>query len=117
VKRLITALTLAVFAFPAGALAVPPHFPTRGWDAPAPDERTQPGIAKRLPATGTDVAAPDQQSPVGESVLAPASTGSDFDWGDAGIGAGSAICLAAASLGSAMAFRRRRVRQTSMAAG
>jgi hypothetical protein len=135
VKRLITALTLVVFSFPAGALAAPdaPHFPERGWDArtperaavlakrlpatgtdvAAPDQQSSAGVAvvaaKRLPATGTDVAAPDQQSsPAGDSAPATASTGSDFDWGAATIGAAGAICLAAISLASATAFRRRR---------
>jgi hypothetical protein len=114
-KRLITALAVAIFASPAGALAVPPHFSDHGAeDAAAPAARTQPVIAKRLPASGTDVAAPDQQSPIGGGAPAPASSGSDFDWSDAGLGAGGAICLAAASLASATAFRRRHVRRTSL---
>lgn len=103
-KRLITTLAVATFAFPAGALAVPPHALDRHAPAGPPVETTL-AIAKRLPASGTDVAAPDQQSPV--SAPAPASSGGDFDWSDAGIGAGAAICLAAASLAGATVMRRR----------
>lgn len=105
-KRLIITLAVATFAFPAGALAVPPHALDR--HAPAgPPVETIPAIAKRLPASGTDVAAPDQQSPVSAPAPALASSGSDFDWSDAGIGAGAAICLAAASLAAATVMRRR----------
>lgn len=124
-KRLIAILALALFAFPASALAVPDDLRLKdpriagsalgiAPDAAAPDHRT-PQLAPHLPAIGTDAAAPDQQSPVGAPAPVPASSHTGFDWGDAGIGAGSAICLLA--LASAMASRRRRVRRTSMATG
>jgi hypothetical protein len=122
-KRLITALALAVFAFPASALAVPADAPRQDHRIPssslgvppglgAQEQRTTPAIARHLPATGTDVAAADQQSPVGTSAPAPAPAvgGSDFDWGDAGIGAGSALALLVVSLGSFLTLRRRRIR-------
>lgn len=111
-KRLIAVLAVALFAFPAAAVAAS--------DLRAPDQRTpHVVIAPRLPALGTDVAAPYQRSPIGGSATksAPASSGSDFDWGAAGIGAGCAICLVAISLGSSVAVHRRRVRRMSMVAG
>jgi hypothetical protein len=84
VKRLAVALALAAFAFPSGALAVAPALP--------PADRS-----------------PDERSVLlAPSSPAPHSDRSDFDWGDAGIGAGSAVALLALSLGSALTLRRRR---------
>jgi hypothetical protein len=71
--------------------------------------------------TGTDVAAPDQQSPIPVHAPAPAPAPAPaeggFDWGDAGVGAGGAICLAAISLGSVVALRRRQFPPAASAVG
>jgi hypothetical protein len=131
VKACIAAVTLALLAFPASALAVS--------DARAPDQRTPHDIPSYLPATGTDVAAGDQQAstrhtipsylpnnPVDAAVHTerasvggpgadPAPSGSGFDWSDAGVGAASA--LLALSLAVAMALRRRERRPPSALAG
>jgi hypothetical protein len=88
--------------------------------------------------TGTDVAAPDQQNPLPVQVKpvpqqAPtwpvnaqvlhrpvaASTPSasdDFQWDDAGIGAGGALVVVLAGLGGVMALRRRHVADPPLAA-
>jgi hypothetical protein len=133
VKACIAAVTLALLAFPATALAVS--------DARAPDQRTPHDIPSYLPTTGTDVAAADQQAstrhtipsylpknPVDAAVHTerasvggpgadPAPSGSGFDWSDAGVGAASAACLVALSLAGAMALRRRERRPPSALAG
>jgi hypothetical protein len=81
--------------------------------------------------SGTDVAAPDQQNPVTpvtrpvpqqaptwpvnpqvlhRSVAASTPTsGDDFQWDDAGIGAGGALLIVLVGLGGVMALRRRHV--------
>jgi len=81
--------------------------------------------------TGTDVAAPDQQNPVAPEttpvaqqaptwpvnpqilhrpVAASTPTSSDdFQWDDAGIGAGGALVVVLVGLGGVMALRRRHV--------
>ena len=77
---------------------------------------------------GTDVATPDQQAPIPapeKPIVASAPTwpenpvalaqpqnvsaspSSDFQWDDAGIGAGGALVDVLAGLGGALAFRRR----------
>jgi hypothetical protein len=108
------ALALAV---PGAALAMPA----------SPDPGTP--VSGNVTA-GTDVAAPDQQNPiphvrepvpqqaptwpVNPHALTPpktasASAGSDFQWGDAGIGAGGALVVVLAGLGGTLAIRRRHV--------
>ena len=108
-KRLIAVVALAIFAFPSGAVAM-------RIDAPRQDSPPAPRVAPHLPALGTDVAAPDQQSPVVSSAPVPVAGGSEFDWGDAGIGAGGALAVLALSLGSVVTLRRR-VRRTAAIAG
>ena len=99
-KRLIAVVALAIF------------------DPPRQDPPPAPRVAPHLPAIGTDVAAPDQQSPVVSSapVTVPVSGGSEFDWSDAGIGAGAALAVLALSFGSVVTIRRR-VRRTAAIAG
>jgi hypothetical protein len=133
VKACIAAVTLALFAFPATALAIS--------DARAPDQRTPHEIPSYLPTTGTDVAAADQQASkrhaipsylprnpvdaalhtergsVGGPAVDPAPSGSGFDWSDAGVGAAGAACLIALSLSGAMVLRRRERRPPSALAG
>jgi hypothetical protein len=86
---------------------------------------------------GTDVAARDQQNPIPESKPVPQqaptwpenpqvlhrpvavstpSANDDFQWGDAGIGAGGALVVVLAGLGGAMALRRRNVAEPPLAA-
>ena len=122
-KARIAAVTLALFAFPATALAID--------DARAPDQRTDEEIPSRLATIGTDVAAPDQQASHYHSVQghlpsspadAPlnadsASSGSGFDWSDAGAGAAGAACLIALSVGGVTVLRRRDRRPPSAVAG
>jgi hypothetical protein len=87
---------------------------------------------------GTDVAAPDQQNPIPPQTRGPvpqpaptwpvdpqlltppqtvsASAGSDFQWDDAGIGAGGALVVVLAGLGGTLAIRRRHVSDPPLAA-
>ena len=109
-KRLLAVVALAVCASPAGAIAEP-------IDPPRQDPPSVSSVAPHLPATGTDVAAPDQQSPVVSSAPAPVSGGSEFDWGDAGIGAGGGLAVLALSLGSIVTLRRRRIRRPAAIVG
>jgi hypothetical protein len=113
-KRCIAAVTLALLAFPGGALA-------------ASDLRADPGVRggslgvapqglPQLEATGTDVAAPDQQAstrsaPPSFEILA--DEGGGFDWGDAGIGAATMASLMGISLAGGMTLRRRQQRRAS----
>jgi hypothetical protein len=111
------ALALAV---PGAALALPA----------SPDPGTPVGPVSGHVTAGTDVAAPDQQNPiphvrepvpqqaptwpVNPQTLTPpkpasASAGSDFQWDDAGIGAGGALVVVLAGLGGTLAIRRRHV--------
>ena len=111
-KACIAAVTLALFAFPASALAID--------DARAPDQRTHEEIPSRLATTGTDVAAADQQAPTlhtdSTAVESAASSGSGFDWSDAGAGAAGAFVIAL-SVGGVMVLRRRDRRPPSAVAG
>jgi hypothetical protein len=88
--------------------------------------------------SGTDVAAPDQQNPVpvqqqpvpqqaptwpvNPQVLhrpvaaSTPSSGDDFQWDDAGIGAGGALVVLLAGLGGVMVLRRRHVADPPLAA-
>jgi hypothetical protein len=112
------ALTLAVSGT---ALAVPAPTTMVGRAVAVPTANTTPG---------TDVAAPDQQNPIphvrepvpqqaptwpaNPQTLTPphtasATAGSDFQWGDAGLGAGGALVVLLAGLGGTLAIRRRHV--------
>jgi hypothetical protein len=129
-KRLIAALALSALAFPAGALADPHGLRVEnGGQSPLQSAQrdlrlhnphVRSGSLAVVPpvlARGTDVAATDQQSPkvTPKPAPAPLAEGSDFDWGDAGIGAGSAFCLMFLSAGSAVALRRRRGHPSALA--
>jgi hypothetical protein len=126
VKRFITALTLAVFAFPTAVFAMPDEPSSSGSpiasrvhhvapDQRAPDQRTPRDLPARIPASGTDVAAPDQQSSVHGTLPAPTSAASEFDWTDAGIGAAVATGLLALSLAGGITVRRRQQRSSALA--
>jgi hypothetical protein len=86
---------------------------------------------------GTDVAAPDQQNPIPAPEARPvpqaptwpenpqplpsptavsASTGTDFQWDDAGIGAGGALAIVLAGLGGVAVLRRRGTHGGALAA-
>jgi hypothetical protein len=127
-RRFITALALALVAFPATALAMPdePHgsgSPLTSRVAPiapdqrAPDQRTSGAVPPRIAATGTDVAAPDQQASAPAPSSAPASGGSELDWSDAGIGAAVATGLFAVALAGGITVRRRRHRRAAALVG
>jgi hypothetical protein len=70
---------------------------------------------------GTDVASPDQQAPIPAAKSTPTaipkpvaqpaspSAASDFQWDDAGIGAGGALVIVLTALGGVMLVRRRHV--------
>jgi hypothetical protein len=114
-------------AIPGAALAMPAT-PQAG--TPAPN-------ASGNVTAGTDVASPDQQAPIPQSnpvaqqaptwpenpqvlhrpVAASAPSASDdFQWDDAGIGAGGALVVVLAGLGGALALRRRHVADPPLAA-
>ena len=103
---------------------------------PAPDTITT-ALPSGNTTPGTDVASPDQQAPIPHirepvpqqaptwaahpQTLTPpstvsASTGSDFQWDDAGIGAGGALVVVLAGLGGTLAIRRRHVADPPLAA-
>lgn len=146
-KRRIAALALALVAFPATAFAgptdphrtgaeavpssslgVPPDVAARAQKPTANDVPTyhpslgagvDTAVRAHLPAAGTDVAASDQQASKPGPVLvsAPAPESSDFDWGDAGIGAATAASLLGISLVGGIALRRRQQRTPAVLAG
>jgi hypothetical protein len=121
VKRHTVALAVALMAFPATAsaapdlhgsdqvpsssLGVPPHLAT-------PDRPTAADVPQYLPAEGTDVAAPDQQAskPAPAAAVESDPSSGEFDWGDAGIGAATAVALMGVSLAGGMTVRRRQHR-------
>jgi hypothetical protein len=119
-KSRITALALAVLAFPASALADParearsgatPHTQLLGPASYSP-------LQSRLPTLGTDVAAPDQQASIGAAapVVAVDDAGG-LDWSDAGIGAAGVLGLLTVALAGAITVRRRQHRRASALAG
>jgi hypothetical protein len=119
VKRRITALAVALLAFPATAIAatdepsnsgspLTSRVPDVASDMRAPDQRTPRDVPPRLPAIGTDVAATDQQSSLGAPSPAASPSADGFDWTDAGIGAAGAATLLAISLAGAITLRRPR---------
>jgi hypothetical protein len=111
-RRRIAALALALFAYPATALAAPQDLrhqaPSSSLGVP-PELVSPTAVPQYLPTRGTDVAAPDQQSsPPGVSVpTESASASSGFDWADAGIGAAGAASLFGIALAGALSLRRR----------
>ena len=125
-KRRIAALTAALVTFPAVAFADPPESVTGHWAPPPLVVPDSADVPSHLPALGTDVAAPDQQaskpapsltvSAKGTDVAAAdagvqpgltVSTGDDFDWADAGVGALAGTALAAFAIAGAVGLRRR----------
>jgi hypothetical protein len=112
------ALTLAVsgtaLAMPAGPDAASKYVPpsgnvTSGTDVAAPDQQNP------IPAQPKPVPQQAPNFPVNTSILhrpvaasAP-SAGDDFQWDDAGIGAGGALVVVLAAFGGAMVLRRRHV--------
>jgi hypothetical protein len=113
---------------------------------PAPPDSGMPGStvsgsnSSGNVTTGTDVAAPDQQNPIppetkpvpqqaptfalhphvlrhtgAAGASAPSASG-DFQWDDAGIGAGGALVVVLAGLGGTLAIRRRQISDPPLAA-
>jgi hypothetical protein len=108
--------------FPYGASGVPtavsggdthPNV-TAGTDVASQDQQNPIPAAKSTPAISTPVAQPAPTWPLHPVALhAPAqsttSVDSDFQWGDAGIGAGGALVIVLTALGGVMLVRRRNV--------
>ena len=109
---------------------------TAGTDVASPDQQA-PIVASHNVTTGTDVAAPDQQNPIpapAKPIVASAPTwpdnpvslaqpqnvssspSSDFQWDDAGIGAGGALVIALTAIGGVLIVRRRQTPGTPLAA-
>jgi hypothetical protein len=136
ISRLVsTALAAGALsvAVSAPAMASPADYP----GAPGSTPAVSGGSAHPNVTAGTDVAAPDQQSPApvaAEPVAQPAPTWplhpvalhalvqptpsahADFQWGDAGIGAGGALVIVLTALGGVMVVRRRHVSDPPLAA-
>jgi len=120
----------------AGALTVALSVPALA--VPARDSSGAPiANASGNVTPGTDVASPDQQAPIPgrtkpivpsaptwpENPVAlaqpqnvSASPSSDFQWDDAGIGAGGALVIALTAIGGALIVRRRQTPDTPLAA-
>ncbi len=107
-KRCITALFIALAAFPSAARSDPPENVRHHWAPVA--EADSPSIPSHPPvnAPGTDVAAPDQQAsqPGPPPAADPGDDG--FGWSDAGIGALAGTALAGLAIAGAVGLRRRR---------
>ena len=109
---------------------------TAGTDVASPDQQA-PIVASHNVTTGTDVAAPDQQNPIpapAKPIVASAPTwpenpvslaqpqnvssspSGDFQWDDAGIGAGGAVVIALTAIGGVLILRRRQTPGTPLAA-
>jgi hypothetical protein len=87
-RALAAAIVIAAMALPAAAYAQVDQNPIGASAVPVePPYLTGPGDAS-APAAGS-------------------SSGSSFQWGDAGIGAGSLLVLISVGAGAAIAFRRR----------
>lgn len=138
---LTVALSVPAFAVPArdssgGPVANASGNVTAGTDVAAPDQQA-PIVDHGNVTAGTDVAAPDQQNPIPapeqpvvaspptwpenpQPLAAPqnvsAPSGSDFQWGDAGIGAGGALVIALTALGGVLVVRRRHMSEPPLAA-
>jgi hypothetical protein len=111
-RSLVVGLTVTAAAFPAAAQAM--HVvDSGGLPSAAQVPVTEPGIdrlqsnAQQWFAAHTGVV-----SPTSSSTTVTATSGNGFDWGDAGIGAGSAVALLGASGLGAVAMRRRRPQRT-----
>ena len=127
---------LARTGFAAGALTVALSVPALA--VPARDSSGVPvANASGNVTAGTDVAAPDQQNPVpapAKPIIASAPTwpenpvplaqpqnvsaspSGDFQWDDAGIGAGGAVLIALTAIGGVLIVRRRQTPDTPLAA-
>ena len=125
--------------FAAGALIVALSVPALA--APARDSSGVPvtptANASGNVTAGTDVAAPDQQNPIpdpSKPIVASAPTwpenpvalaqpqnvsaspSGDFQWDDAGIGAGGALVIALTAIGGVLIVRRRHTPDAPLAA-
>ena len=127
---------LARTGFAAGALTVALSVPALAM--PARDSNGIPTAnASGNITAGTDVASPDQQNPVPaptKPIIAPAPTwpenpvalaqpqnvsaspSGDFQWDDAGIGAGGAVVIALTAIGGVLIVRRRQTPDAPLAA-
>jgi hypothetical protein len=137
ISRLVsTALAAGAIsvAMSVPAMARPADYP----GAPGSTPAISGGYGHPNVTAGTDVAAPDQQNPIPAAkpgpVAQPAPTwpphpvalhapkaaapsvDTDFQWGDAGIGAGGAIVIVLTALGGVMVVRRRHVSDPPLAA-
>jgi hypothetical protein len=105
------ALRTSILAFAVAAIASPAAQAGRiyvdGGAGPAPAAKTTPlgpsvrGVQARLNAQKNSAAA-------ARSLLAPRPSENGFDWGDAGIGAGTAFGATVALLGGIVVLRRNR---------
>src|SRR5689334_1439669 len=86
---------------------------TAGTDVAAPDQQNPAPAAKSTPTAGP-VAQPAPTWPLHPVALhapaqSPPSANADFQWDDAGIGAGGALLIVLTALGGVMVVRRRHV--------
>jgi hypothetical protein len=111
-RSLIVGLTTATVAFPAAAQAM--HAEDSGGVVLATQvPATEPGIDQLQSNDQQSFAAHSQSvSRTPSSTTATATSGNGFQWGDAGIGAGSAVVLLGVSGLGAAAMRRRRPQRT-----
>jgi hypothetical protein len=114
-RSLVVGLTAAAAAFPTAAQAF--HIEGGPAGVPVPVTGPQPGLNQNGHLTSPTALGPTDASSGGYSVPAPvvsttAQPGTSFNWGDAGIGAGSAIVLLGASGLGMVATRRRRPQRT-----
>ena len=109
-KRCITALFIALVAFPSAARSDPPENVRHHW-APVVRE-DPPANPYHLPARGTDVAAPDQQA-YRRTVARLRPADDDFEWSDAGIAALAGTALAGLAIAGAVGLRRRSAARSS----
>jgi hypothetical protein len=143
ISRLVTTALAAgaiSVAMSASAMARPADYP----GAPGPTPAISGGYGSPNVTAGTDVASADQQNPIAVAkakhtghagpVAQPAPTwplnpvalhapaqsapsaDADFQWDDAGIGAGGALVIALTALGGVMVVRRRHVSDPPLAA-
>jgi hypothetical protein len=129
---LTVALSVPAFAVPARDSSGTPVPDAAGVRVTSPTPNASGNITP-----GTDVASPDQQAPIpahtkpiaaspptwpeNPQPLAPpqtvsASSGTGFQWDDAGIGAGGALVVALTALGGVWILRRRQVSEPPLAA-
>jgi hypothetical protein len=114
----------ALVALPSAALAMPArdasgatlspsgaHLPvnasgnvTAGTDVAAPDQQNPAPAAQPVPQPPTW---PENPQPLPQPTTVSATSGTDFQWDDAGIGAGGAVAIVLAGLGGIVLVRRR----------